>query len=594
MKAALGKHRGLKIISSICFLLIVVALLLIDRNSPATAYEISIYESLPVATWVCLIASLAGGIGIIVHQAFAGRKSKYWLLGFFIIIFGVSIILLLPLFRAYYLYGGSDTIGHLQFTEELLLTGHFRAGNRYPITHMLMAQLSHVCGAPPALVVIFVPVFFTILFILFSYLLATVVMPRKGQALLAAATMPLFFNYYHVSVYPQVLSIIILPLVFYLYFKGLGGLPLPFRVAFVIVLLVLVFFHPATATVLIGCFLAAEAAKVMWRARRGPSAPGATQLVEHITFEPTLICTVSFLTWIASWVVFHMTIQKLLGWLVGEIESIPRVEEVEQIIESQGLSFQQQIELGLKMYGDNLIFLSLCAIALLLVAWRFLHRDSEVRELFILAMPFLISGPVWVLIFAGTLYVTVGRLLGANVMMWATPVLAAFALHGVLGRWKRVGVIAATSVLLCAWLVGIFGVYHSPYLLGPGWHVTRQEVQGAEWFQSQATTDRYRNVASLGVSTALVSGRIAVPAHFGYHRIERLGEVWPRDWYLILAQRFRVAAMHPVLSKTMISDYAIARQGFDEADFERVELDSSVRKAYSNGELDIYLVRSER
>jgi hypothetical protein len=588
-----GKERGLKIVSCSCFLLLVVALLLIDRHSPATAYELSIYDSLPALMWICLIAVLAGAIGIIVHQAFAERKSKYWLLGFFIIIFGVSIILLLPAFRGYFLYGSNDTMGHLEFSEIVLSTGHFHEGNRYPITHILMAQLSQICAMSPELVIKYIPMFFTILSMLFSYLLASSVMPRKGQALLAAVTTALFFNYYHVSVYPQVLSIMILPLVFYLYFKGFGGLSLPFRVGFVIVLLALVFFHPATTVVLIGCFLAAEAAKVVWRAIGRPSPSDAIRLVERITLEPTLICTVAFLTWVSSWVVFHRTIQKMWGWLAGEIQSIPRVEEVEQILESQGLTLRQQIELSLKMYGDNLILLLLCAIALLIIARRILHREDEVRELSMLSMPFLVSGPIWVLIFGGTLHVTMGRLLGANVMMWATPVLAAFALYDMLGRWKRVGAIVITSVLLCTWLVSIFGVYHSPYIRGPSWHLTHQDVQGTGWFGTHATIDVHRSIAGLGVPAALVSGRVPVPAHFGYHRLDRLGEAWQRDWYLILAQPFRVAAMHPILSKTMISDPAVARQGFDEADFERLEWDSSVQRVYSNGGLNIYCVRSE-
>ena len=67
------EQRALRLLSSFCFASIAGALVLIDRDSPATGYELSIYTSLPAAVWVCLIATLAGGTGIIVHQAFAGR-----------------------------------------------------------------------------------------------------------------------------------------------------------------------------------------------------------------------------------------------------------------------------------------------------------------------------------------------------------------------------------------------------------------------------------------------------------------------------------------------------------------------------------------
>ena len=150
---------------------------------------------------------------------------------------------------------------------------------------------------------------------LFSYLLANTVMPHKGQALLAAATTALFFNYYHVCAYPQALSIMALPLVFYLYFKGSERSSLSLRIAFVIVLLLFPYFHPAPAAALIVCLLAAEAAKAVWRARRGATSSPANEAADRITFEPTLICTVTFLTWISAYEIFGTTIRRTLAWL---------------------------------------------------------------------------------------------------------------------------------------------------------------------------------------------------------------------------------------------------------------------------------------
>ena len=316
-------------------------------------------------------------------------------------------------------------------------------------------------------------------------------------------------------------------------------------------------------------------------------------MTERITFEPTLICSVAFLTWISSFEIFGTTIRRTLGWLMGEIQSIPHVDRLEQALTEQGLGIEQQVVLALKMYGDNLICLSLTAITLLIIARGFVRRRDEMRNLSILSMPFLVSGPVWVLIFATTLRVTVGRLLGSNAMMWAAPVLAAFALYEVFGKWKTAGIPVVTTILLFTSVVAIFGVYHSPYILGPSWQVTRQDHQGTAWFWAHNPSPTTGYFASLGVPATLAGGVIQVQDHFGYPSQARLGQSYSRDVLLLLGERFRLSSMHPTLSQAMISPRSLARRGFTESDFMQVQRDPSVDKLYSNGELDVLLIRGE-
>lgn len=592
MKAGQGNGRGLKMLGCLCFLLLVVALLLIDRHSPATGYELSIYDSLPALVWICLIGALAGATGMIVHQAFAGDKSGYWLLGFLVLILTLSIMLLLPVFRAYYLYGAADTLAVVGWTRGVLQSGHFGESNRYPVTHVMTAQLSHVTGAPTEEVLKYVPVLFTVLFMLFSYLLASSVAYSKGQALLVAGSGTLFFNYYHVSAYPQTLSIMALPMVFYLYFRSRAKRSAPFRIAFVAVLLLFPYFHPAPAAALIACLLAAEAAKAVWRRRTGAPYSVASDWGDRVTLEPVLICTVTFLTWISAYEIFGTTIRRTLGWLTREIEVIPHVATLERTLEQQGLSIFQQAELALKMYGDNLIYLVLCGIALIIVAWSFWRRRYEGSKVFGLSMPFLISGPVWVLIFATTLRVTVGRLLGANIMMWATPVLAGFALYELFRRRKKAGPVLATAILTVSSVVGIFGVYHSPYILQPSWQTTTAGVRGSQWFLEHR---RPRSDASvLGEMTGWGASTFGMPQHFAYEHIELLGSLLQRDFYLLINSRFRMAPEDPTLAGRLVSDPKMADADFNTADFARLQQDSSVHRTYVNGDLEMMWVSAER
>jgi len=582
--------RWLKLVCCVCFLMITVALLLIERYSPATGYELSIYSSLPAAVWVCLIGALAGGTGIIVHQAFAGNQTRYWVAGFLALAFAVCVILLLPALRGYYLYGALDTNTHTDFAVNVVSRGHFEPYNPYPITHILLAQLVQVSDASPQMVSEYLPVFFTAILMLFSYLLASSVMPNTGAALLAAATTPLFFNYYHVCVYPQSLSVMALPLLFWLYFRSSGSASMAFRIAFVTLLLLFPYFHPAPAGVLVVSLLGAEIAKALWRRRQRTSSTTMENAGDRISLEPTLIASVAFLTWISSHAIFSKTIWNTLGWLRGEIEGLPRVAEVETMFQTTGLGVGDQFVLALKMYGDNLAYLALSTVALLIIARRFLQKRAEVRNLSILSMPFLISGPAWVLIFASTLSVTLGRLLGSNIMMWATPVFAAFALYELFGKWKRAGLVAVTTLLLCSSVVGIFGVYHSPYILQTNWQVTRQEVQGSRWFGTHGRPPYDLGFASLGF-VAMIPGRLPVPDHFGYATHEMLGESYPLETYLLVSEPFKQSIAGARLPRVMLNPWA--RLSVDERDSLRLEEDHSVSKLYSNGEVDIFGIESK-
>ncbi len=469
-----------------------------------------------------------------------------------------------------------------------MTSGHFEAENRYPIVHLLSAQLAQVCNLSPHLAVKILPILFSILFTGCGYLLATVVLPGQSQAILASvcATI-LFFGYYHVATYPQGLSIMMLPLVFYLYFERNTEPTLSFRILFVLLLLFFPFFHPATAVVLIACLMGVEVAKVAWRLKKTASGSKAYPL----TIEPTLIAWITFFTWISAFGFFGAAIQTTLQWLRGEIEHLPRVAEIQSMFASQGLSPLDQTMLALRLYGDNLVLLVLSVVTLVTVARGFLSRQEVIKNLFILSIPFMVSGPVWMFVFVTTLQITLGRLLGSNAMMWATPVLAAFSLYEMLVK-TRVHVVTVAAILLCVSVIAMLGVYHSPFVLQVSWQVTRMDVAGTNWFT--AHHDPETPFATLGVPPAYALSRVKIPEHFNYQEQSILGTSFDRDTYLLLAERFQVAALHPALSSAMINDPRLARPGFAHEDFDRLEHDPSIDRLYTNGEFDIYLTRTSR
>jgi hypothetical protein len=581
-----------KSLAILSFIFITLALWLIEINSPAAGYEISIYSALPWLTWFLLLAALGFGISIIVIEAFTG-KSTLWLVGFFIILLVNFIILSLQFFRGYYIYALSDPIAHLEWARSLASTGYLLKDNYYPVTHILGAVLIEVFDIAPETVMKYLPLIFTMLYMLFTYLLASVVSPKKEHALLtAAASSALLFSYYHLSSYPHALALFTFPLLFYLYFKFLNTPSLPIKLPFIIILLLFPFFHPYTELVLISCFLIAEVAKLGL-----PKAKAYSSKLERISTNPALLSLITFYLWISYFTVLGSTARKLIQWTSGEISKVSRESELESVF---NLSRSDFLKLLLKMYGHNLLFFVLSLLAFGIIIIYFLKRREEFCDLVILALIFITSSVVFMTVAMSLGTVTWGRLLGANIGLWAAPVPVGFVLYELFQRPKipkLIGAGAVIVILVFASTLGIFSIYRSPWISQPNWQMTRMDFCGSDWYGTYKSTDLVGrppfqvpefDYAPMGWAGGYVYFKM--PAHFGYPDHEHVGEVVEKDTYIVLTERFKQAADEPALKEWMNIPDSFAKPGFDENDFIRIMSDPSIDTLYTNSEFEILLV----
>jgi hypothetical protein len=166
-----------------------------------------------------------------------------------------------------------------------------------------------------------------------------------------------------------------------------------------------------------------------------------------------------------------------------------------------------------------------------------------------------------------------------------------------LAGWKRAGVAVVTSILVCASVVGILAVYHSPYILQVSWQVTRHDVEGSRWFAAHTELPASAWFASLGVPVVTTGygteGKIAVPEHFGYQQSEKLGSVLSST-YLVLGRRQTLGSADATLSRFTASTPHLFSTGYIPADFQRLERDPTVHRLYSNGEFDVLRITSEK
>lgn len=575
----------LKISTILSFIFITLALILIKQNSPATGYELSLYASLPSTTWIFLIGAMILGTSIIVDEAFTEKKGNFLYFGLLALIMSNFIILTLHFLRGYYFVTMSDSLAHMVFISSIVSSGSIGT-NYYPITHILGAFIVEACSIDACAAVKILPILFSMISMMFIYLLASEVAVKKSHSILAAAaSSTLTYSYYHISTYPQALSLFTFPLIFYLYFKAAGKTSISYMILLVILLILFPFFHPAPEIVLLFCLVGGEIVRTLWKMKMGQMA--YENISNKISINLPLISIITFFMWFSSFSVFNTLGRKFLNWFSYNVKETPRFKEVEYILDKEPMDMTV---IFIKMYGDQLIYLLLSMIALIIIFSYYLKRDRKYEKLFILSIFFLISGPIYVLIFQSLGLTTIGRLAGSNTVLWVVPVLAGFSLYELFRKFsvsrRSMTVVAVTFILVSASVLGIFTIYRSPWINQPNMQVTKMDMRGLDWTYSHEIQGT--KLGYLGWPAAFRS--VIFPPHFGNPNAT-LGKNLGKNVTIILTEKFWLAAADPILSKNSIAPLGLSAQDFNSNDLKKLEDDISVDRLYMNGEFEVLHVK---
>jgi len=254
-------NRGCSIAAIICFILL-AASLIIAQNSIATGYELDLYGNTPLLTWVFLTLSVICGISILILQiATKGYKVGYlWIVGLLLLVTTRVSLLCIPYIRGYGPWRG-DNLYHLGLVRDILSNGYLTEGNFYPIMHILITEITFTAGIPYYIVAALSTPFVSALFVLTTYMLATAILPRKGQQILATglAAVVMIFSGYDLYLMPVGWTLFLLPLLLFFYFKQSTT---PYRILFLILLVSFPFFHPFTAVMVILSLIILELSRV--------------------------------------------------------------------------------------------------------------------------------------------------------------------------------------------------------------------------------------------------------------------------------------------------------------------------------------------
>lgn len=585
------------------FALVAVLTFILFSTPPANAYEMSIYEAYPWYFWALAIVALLIGHYAVLERVFGGDAERgAWRLGLLLILVVEALLLLLPYFRGYPVFGRGDVLTHVGQIVSIQATGIAGQQDIYPNLHFLVLSFSYASGVEPLHLINSVAVVISLFSLVASFVLVATVYDRTRALLSLPFVTLLIGGTAHVNPSPFPQSVLMIPFVLYLFFKEQRTRSTAIRVAVTVTIAAMVVYHPLTTLFLLFAFAVYTAVRFLhdrgalggdsdeWR-----NAVGATPIA-HLALG-------MFAAWYLDFSQVTGKIQTVVQTFVASESGPSTFDSYSSTVSEATPALIDLVRIGLVKYGMSVILLSLAGLyALWALSSADRRRDLGVyRTTFIggfalfagIAVPFLIMD----------LVVGFGRPLMLARIFAALLVGSLFyALYRSADTdGKRVVRVGCYLVLACLVVISTFGLYYSPYAIERNHQVTNAELDGADWTLEFRESDnptiqyginlrRYRDAlyGTAGYTEDKVipaSTTVGPPPHFNYTERDTLGASYEEDRYMLITRSGRI------FYEEMYPDYREFWQ-FDDGDFARLERDGTVSHVYANGGYDTYLVNS--
>ena len=599
-----NENRIIKIIAIICFILITIALV-VARNSPATGYEASIYNSTPFILWVSLILSIVCGITIIVHQIYNREYEKHnlWMIGLLLVFLSYILCLSLHIIRGYYMWCMSgDPATHIGIIKQIISDGQILNTSFYPIAHIYTANLSQILRIDLISLHKLIPLFFGVLSIPFMYLFAKSILPGKGQVILATVASCALINGWYLNLTPNHLSILLFPMLLFILVKVFTTRKIQWEILLIIMVFLYPPFHPvptlALMLTLITLGLPKRAFNLINKEAQTKGGGGLGM------FNATLlaILLVWGISWISSFYVWDSTIRNIHTLVAeGGPSHLQALTEKITYAEGYGYSVTEHI---FKTLGGTFVYIILTLICLPIL-WKEIRTNKEINNLFSLYGPLAVMGLFIILLYLANVGFGPLRMLFYVVML--CTIFTGFTLYKMIEKIRQINktslhkfaLALVITLMVGVSISGMLKLYPSPYILSTSWQTTQTEVEGMNWLFQNRDLDikitsisiaQYRFSRLLLTPDELKAQKIPwqvpeelrVPRHFGYDNHSSLSASYEKDVYLGLTQK----------DKSVYVDVfpEMAECRWYPSDFEKLEYDRGVDKLYSSGEFDVWYI----
>lgn len=579
----------------------VVAIELVVILTPsASQYEFSIYGTYPAVVWILGAGTLFLGQAIVLRAAFAGdRGPSRWWLGLLLVLVVEAVLLLMPYFRGYPVYGRGDVLTHVGFVRSIHASGMVGPQNIYPNIHLAVLALSYATGVDPMHVINTFSVVSSLFFVTAAALLVTVLYDRRRALFTLPFVTLLIVGSGHLNTSPFVQSTQLVPFVIYLFVRERETRALSVRTLLAVVLLAVTFYHPLTTLFLL--FLFGTYRLVGWLVDRGRL--GSTDAHRSSGTGSTAAFDLMFVLFVSWYSNFNSVLTRFRGVVTRillPVEGESTLESYSSLIQRTTPAANDVVLLGFVKYGIEGLLMA-CG-GLYVLGITVLGRRSEfgasVTQLSFAGV-FGVFSVLWAVFFVVDLPLGPGR-----IQLYATlfgGLLAGSVFAGLSRpRWRptvRAVLVAAVAVLV---VLSVVGLYHSPFDSRLNPQATGAELHGSDWFlahweadthlyQRGVEVDRFRDAlhGTRGWDEEMLipeQSSTAPPDHYGYRERRTFGGGFASDRYLVVSRAGREYYPH------VYPDYQEDWR-FTAGDTTRLEWDPTVTQVYDNGGFDAYLVR---
>lgn len=454
------------------YFLTISGLIAILKN-PAVGYELSIYES----SFNEFIFIIVSSIGAIIYVYFIDKERKFLIITVLILIIMNNFILLsLPGLRGYIIQGDMDSLTHLGYMKDIVTKGYSNI-IIYPISHILIVNIFLLANISFIQTVAYISQFFSVLYVIYIYLLSKKISNDQSQSILIIlSSITFLFLGFEAEFKPQFLSLIVIPMFLYFLFtnKSFGA-----RIILVMLIILIQFFHPLTSFFfIIGILLMIIYTLIIKRKHIFASYNDCRNLIS--------IGMVSFILWIYNFPNFwNSNIIRIFKKTIGEgSTSSTTMSNVASSFSKLKLTTFDIIELFMRMYGHILIFVMISFIFVVYYL-KFKEKKDSKKDLINILIILFISGIIiQMLIMGGVISLYIFR--GLNYVVILTPIFVGSLLFQLkknyFMRRKIIISIIILSIISISWLIGVFGLFPSPYIHSPNYQITKTDIDGAKWF----------------------------------------------------------------------------------------------------------------
>ncbi len=560
--------------SIISYVLITYALILIYMT-PATDYEASIYLFTPIGFWIAIFAGIGNGIFLLTTKRYK-ETNKLWLIGLFEIILCNFLVISLYALRGYKIYfWRGDISTYIGLIQDIILYGTF-FDNMYPIISILLAQIYLVTEIPPIKFCIFIPAFFSILYMLFIYIWGrSFALGWEFLRYMIISGIPIFFAWFSTSIYHQFLSIMLLPLLFYLLQQNKHNLS--YQLLTIILLIAFPFIHPITSTIIILYLIIIFVLQ---------------QVMDFgdylsVSFTLLMIAIVSSFAWFINQYILLKSLSNIIAQIV-QLQNAPTT-----LAESQNYLYN----LGEVAIAKALIILTLDEfiyyILTFYLLWHVLiNKKCKHSWIYSTYICFIIGSIFLLLMFVSSRTHTVDRLINLNFNMILAIPLVSYLLYCLHEEKKHLAIVIIISLIVISSISAILSLYPHSLTMRPNEQGMNSDIVGIDWIIINKDTNL--DIATLatpinriseliygrnyGLSRKDLLNKFMIPDHFGSCPDEFVVDA---DMYLVITE----------LDKVSYTDTWKNMGRFKYDDFLKLDNMYNMGKIYNNGPLLSYLVQ---